>query len=364
MMIKTRPYITALFFVVLAATAHAQPGQVRSSSPLEAPRVLTNQVGYESDKPKRAVVLTTHHLSLTSFDLVDETTGKSVYHGKPIYSGPVDKWKHWQFWTINFTPYTAAGTYRLRVNGPEGPSASWPFIIGSNVLEKATLSDILYYFKGQRCAGLLDQADHHLPLPASAHNPDAAIAAPPVPDTLDLHGGWYDATGDYGKHLSHLSFSAYFNPQQIPLVVYSLLKTNELLAHRSGTDYRQFIRRILDEANFGADYLVRVQAKGGSFYRSIDAPGAGKLAKDRAISPEQQSYRIKQSKGPVHRRPPGRGQLAELPVELPIGWGNGYRRPCHGIDDGRSRRFLQCPVPAGGRRCLCVPRQEQRRHDE
>ena len=120
MMIKTRLYFTALVFIVLAATAHAQD-----------PRVLTNQVGYESNKPKRAVVLTSHQLKLTSFDLVDETTGKSVYHGKPVYSGPVDKWKHWQFWTINFTPYTAAGTYRLRVNGPEGPASSWPFIIGS-----------------------------------------------------------------------------------------------------------------------------------------------------------------------------------------------------------------------------------------
>jgi thiol-disulfide isomerase/thioredoxin len=268
---------------MLTATAHAQ-----------APRVLTNQVGYEHDKPKRAVVLAVTHLALSSFDLIDETTGKSVYHGKPMYSGAVDKWKNWQFWTINFTPYTAAGTYRLRVNGPVGPVTSWPFIIGTNVLEKSTLSDILYYFKGQRGAGPLDQADRHLPLPASAHNPDAASA-----DSLDLHGGWYDATGDYGLHLSHLSFSSYFNPQQIPFVVYSLLKTNELLAHRPGTDYRQFIRRILDEATFGADYLVRVQAKGGSFYRSIDAPGAGKLAKDRAISPEQQSYRIKQSKDQI-----------------------------------------------------------------
>jgi hypothetical protein len=159
-MMNTRSYIAVVFFVVVAdmlparpAFAQAaQPVPSQSAAPLEAPhglagqppRVLTNQVGYESDKPKRAVVLTTHHLSLTSFDLVDETTGKSVYHGKPVYSGPVDKWKHWQFWTINFTPYTAAGTYRLRVNGPEGPASSWSFIIGSNVLEKATLSDILY----------------------------------------------------------------------------------------------------------------------------------------------------------------------------------------------------------------------------
>jgi peroxiredoxin len=247
-----------------------------------ASRVLTNQVGYETNKPKRAVFIATRQFPPLVFALIDETTGHPVYHGKAVYSGPVDKWKNWLFWTIDFTSFNTAGTYRLKVSAP-GATSSEPFTIGTNVLEKATLSDILYYFKGQRSAGLLDQADRHLPLPGTS-------------DTLDLHGGWYDATGDYGIHLSHLSFSSYFNPQQVPFVVYSLLKTYELLAHRPGTDYRQFMRRILDEAMYGADYLVRVQAKGGSFYRSIGAPGPGKLAKDRVVSPEQQSYRIKATK--------------------------------------------------------------------
>ena len=264
------------------------------AQPPITPRVLTNHVGYETNQPKRAVFIATHQFPPLVFALIDETTGRPVYHGKAIYSGPVDKWKNWLFWTIDFTSFTTPGTYRLKISAP-GAASSEPFVIGENVLEKATLSDILYYFKGQRAAGAIDQADSHLPLPPSARNP-ADLAAPAQPDTLDLHGGWYDATGDYGIHLSHLSFSSYFNPQQVPLVVYSLLKTNELLAHRPGTDYRQFIRRILDEAMYGADYLVRVQAKDGSFYRSIGAPGPGKLAKDRVISPEQQSYRIKATK--------------------------------------------------------------------
>jgi thiol-disulfide isomerase/thioredoxin len=260
------------------------------------PRVLTNQIGYETNKPKRAVFIATHPFPPLVFALIDETTGHPVYHGKAVYSGPVDKWKNWLFWTIDFTSFNTSGTYRLKMSAP-GVISSEPFIIGTNVLEKATLSDILYYFKGQRSAGLLDQADHHLPLPSSARNPAAVAKASGNGDTtLDLHGGWYDATGDYGIHLSHLSFSSYFNPQQVPFVVYSLLKTYELLTRRPGSDYRQFMRRILDEAMYGADYLVRVQAKGGSFYRSIGAPGPGKLAKDRAISPEQQSYRIKASK--------------------------------------------------------------------
>ncbi|HTI94572.1 MAG TPA: redoxin domain-containing protein [Puia sp.] len=303
-----------IFFVVgLPFIVHAQSpaaSTTKSPSPAGVPgfqasvRILTNQVGYESSKSKRAVIEATNRLTLSAFQLINDSTGKVVYTGKPSFCGPVDKWKHLLFWTIDFSPYSTTGVYRIKV----GASSSHPFSIGRNVLEKATLSDVVYYFKGQRSAGLIDKADHHLALPAAVPNAAASssatsaatatnAAAPTAAhDTLDLHGGWYDATGDYGKHLSHLSFSSYFNPQQIPLVEYSLLKTNELLAARSGTDFRQIMRRITDEAMYGADYLCRVHAKGGSFYRSVAAPGAGKLPKDRAIGPENQSYRIKQSK--------------------------------------------------------------------
>jgi hypothetical protein len=47
---------------------------------------------------------------------------------------------------------------------------------------------------------------------------------------------------------------------------------------------------------YGADYLCRMQAKGGAFYRSVGAPGSGKLPQDRSIGPEGKSYRIKMSK--------------------------------------------------------------------
>jgi thiol-disulfide isomerase/thioredoxin len=258
---------------------------------LRAQRIVTNQVGYEVSLPKHAVVMADTRQDITSFRLVDTYTGLSVYQGVPLHQGPVDKWKNRVFWTIDFSNWLKEGNYRLEVTTPAGAVSSYPFIIGKNVLEKATLSDVIYYFKGQRSAGVIDKADHHLPTPPQAPGPD-----PVKTSTLDLHGGWYDATGDYGIHLSHLSFSSYFNPQQVSLAVWSLLKTENLLGQRDGTDFRQFRRRLLDEAMYGADYLVRVQAKYGSFYRSIGAPGAGKLAKDRAVSPEQKSYRIKASK--------------------------------------------------------------------
>ncbi|HTD99804.1 MAG TPA: glycoside hydrolase family 9 protein [Mucilaginibacter sp.] len=245
-------------------------------------KVVTNHVGYEDSQAKRAVIVADSHLAISSFSLVDADNGKEVFKGNPVYKGAVDKWKNFQFWTLDFSGYTTSGNYQIQFQSPTGTVSSYPFIIGKNVLEKATISDVVYYFKGQRSSGLFDKADHHAPLSGKT-------------DTVDAHGGWYDATGDYGKHFSHLSFSNYFNPQQIPLTAWSLFKTYELLNARPGTDFRQFNRRILDEAMYGADYLVRMQVKDGSFYRSVGAPGPGKLPKDRSVGAEEGSYRIKKT---------------------------------------------------------------------
>lgn len=244
-------------------------------------QIITNHVGYEYNLPKHAIIKADAKQAIDKFELIAAHTGQTVYEGAAVYSGPVDQWKHWVFWTIDFTPYTSYGDYYIRLLADGKVIQSYPFSINKNVLEQATVSDVIYYFKGQRCTGLFDEADRHLAVDGKA---------------VDAHGGWYDATGDYGKHLSHLSFSTYFNPQQISLTAYSLFKTYTLLQQKPGTDYRQYLRRILDEATYGADYLARMQAKNGSFYRSVAAPGPGKLAKDRLIRAEDKGYRIKQSK--------------------------------------------------------------------
>lgn len=259
-----------IVLLLLVLQAQAQPAR-------PSVEILTNQVGYETFGPKRAVIQSSAPAGIATFRLVDAATDKAVFQGPVRYAGPVDRWQHRVFWTIDFSKFSAAGTYRLEA----GPAVSHPFRIGSNVLESATISDVIYYFKGQRCSGLLDAADRHLPDPLDTTR------------TVDLHGGWYDATGDYGKHLSHLSFSAYFNPQQISFTAWTLMRTWQILSAKRGTDYRQYCRRLLDEALYGADYLYRCHVPGASFYRSVGAPGPGKLPQDRRIQPEEHSYRIK-----------------------------------------------------------------------
>lgn len=246
-------------------------------------KIVTNQVGYEFDKAKQAIVVSDARLQDASFSIITADDGNAVYSGKAVYSGPVDKWKNFIFYTIDLTNVTKEGSYQVQLKTGGKTITSYPFKIGKNVLEAATISDVVYYFKGQRSSGLLDKADRHSPFSGGKQG------------FVDAHGGWYDATGDYGKHLSHLSFSSYFNPQQIPLTAWSLLKTYGLLIKRDGHDFRQYNRRILDEAMYGADYLCRMQAPNGSFYRSVGAPGPGKMAKDRAIGMESKGYTIKKS---------------------------------------------------------------------
>jgi len=260
----------------LALVAAALAARGAAAQPL----VLVNHVGYDIAGPKRAVVQGGKGDTVRSCEVQDAVTRARVLALDPRAAGPVARWRDWTYWTVDFSAMTREGEFRVACATSGGAVASSPFRIEKNVLERQTLSDVLYYFKGQRASGLLDQADRAVALEGRRDR------------VVDAHGGWYDATGDYGKHLSHLSYSTYFNPQQIPLTAWGLLKTYDLLQRRSDPLFRQYLRRLLDEAAWGADYLVRVQAPGGSFYRSVSGPGPAKRPDDRRIGRDARTKAI------------------------------------------------------------------------
>lgn len=267
---KTKRTLVIIGLLIFLSTFHSK-AQVK---------ILYNHIGYETKAVKPAVVLTSAEDKVTAFSILNEATGKVVESGVPEYTGPVDQWRDWHFWTFNFDRVTATGTYRINciVNGKT--IRSYPFLVQDNILERQTLSDVVYYFKGQRSSGLLDKADRQMTFLKGRT------------DTVDVHGGWYDATGDYGKHLSHLTYSTYFNPQQINLTVWSLFETFKALEKKDNPNYRQYKRRLLDEAMFGADFLVRMKSKEGSFYRTISGKGPEKKAEDRKITPTMTGYSL------------------------------------------------------------------------
>lgn len=253
---------------------------IASSSIAQEVLILHNHIGYETDAIKPVVIRAKAGSNISSVVIKTHQKDQVVFEGNATFKGKVDQWRNWNFWTFNFEELQEEGSYVIECVIDGETHRSYPFLIQNDLLERNTLSDVVYYFKGQRSSGLLDKADARMTFSEGRK------------DTVDVHGGWYDATGDYGKHISHLSFSTYFNPQQINLTVYSLFETFESLEKRQNPSYRQYQRRLLDEAMYGADFLVRMKVENGSFFRTISGKGPEKKAEDRRITPTMTGFSI------------------------------------------------------------------------
>ncbi|MGI2922924.1 glycoside hydrolase family 9 protein [Vibrio diabolicus] len=214
--------------------------------------LLTNHIGYEHLGPKKAIVQTEQpHLSSYTAQLICATTEQTVATFAVEEQGKVANWHQGYFYLIDFSPFTDSGDYFLQVEDTRSSS----FTIGEHILLDRTLSDVIHYFKSQRCSGIFDQQDRQVPV-LNANQ------------TVDVHGGWYDASGDVSKYLSHLSYANYLNPQQTPMVVWNILKGLSLL--EGSEDIAAFTRtRLIEEVLFGADFLVRMQNEKGFFYMTV-----------------------------------------------------------------------------------------------
>lgn len=61
-------------------------------------------------------------------------------------------------------------------------------------------------------------------------------------------------------------------PSQVPFSAYTFFKMHEFLTESGNESYSMLKRRALDEGFFGADFLMRMRAPSGSFFRSSIAP--------------------------------------------------------------------------------------------
>ncbi|MBD1575300.1 chitobiase [Vibrio sp. S11_S32] len=214
-------------------------------------QIFTNHIGYPCFSSKNAVVLASTLDQHLTAKLVDANTHQVVKNLLISGKKSVDNWHFGDFYQIDFSDFTQAGHYYLAI----GSDHSHAFEIGQNVLMKRTFSDCLHYFKSQRCGGIFDQRDRNTPVLNSEN-------------TVDVHGGWYDASGDVSKYLSHLSYANFLNPQQIPMVVWNMLKGLELTAEMNS--FARFSTvRLTEEALFGADFLVRMLSPEGYFYTTV-----------------------------------------------------------------------------------------------
>ncbi|MBI9106006.1 MAG: glycoside hydrolase family 9 protein [Spirochaetales bacterium] len=220
--------------------------------------ILLDHIGFELKGGKQALAACTVSETLSpvaAFFLIRD--GRAVYKGHPGKPVIVQGWQGRCFYQLDFSEVEQAGDYHIRLVDENLLFESPVFTIAEKLFVDRCISDILFYFKSQRCTWKWDEADHNAPFFGDRS------------DRVDVSGGWYDASGDYSKYLSHLSYANYMNPQQTPLVVWSLLFLKDELSADSSYSGSLLEERALEEGLFGADFLVRMQDEDGYFYITL-----------------------------------------------------------------------------------------------
>jgi hypothetical protein len=218
-----------------------------------APAVSTvyiNHEGYDAALPKTAVLRSTGTVEVgTPFSLY--SGDNEVYTGK--FSGGVTP-ANWHsdgsiYFVADFSDFKTPGVYTLRYTdlGSEQQSAS--IKIDDDLMGKNTIVTALGYFVG----------DH------STHYSTATLYG--SSKTVNVSGGYNDASGDASKYFSHLSYANYLNPQQIPLTAWGfsfmLEKIPEFLKSKSELDL------VKGELTYAADFVLRMQSPDGYFYMTV-----------------------------------------------------------------------------------------------
>ncbi|MEK8031787.1 glycoside hydrolase family 9 protein [Ideonella sp. DXS29W] len=220
-------------------------------------KILHNHLGYRAAAPSKRVLLqASSALPGDRFVVYHAEERRVVFEGAWQALGPVQRWRDWQYWAAEFGELRVPGRYVVAVPGTDLPLQSQPFAIAQRLYDPQHVSDLLHYIKSQRCGGMFDAADRACPI----HRDDAA-----APERLDVHGGWYDASGDASKYLTHLSYANHLNPQQTPQVVWNLLETRSRLADPGVW----MADRLVDEALHGADFLCRMLHPDGYFCQTV-----------------------------------------------------------------------------------------------
>lgn len=234
----------------------AQKGDPERDGEKMARQILVNHMGYSAAGTKHAVYQGCEEDDASVFRVVNQA-GEEVLQGKALACGPVEEWNTGFYWALDCSAINTPGQYRIVLETKAGLVESAEFDIQLFLHRLRLISGLGYYFKAQRASGEWEEEDTDLPFAGEREG------------RVDARGGWYDATGDYGIHLSHLSHSTYYNPQQASFTAYTLLKAVHYLEESHNDQYSMVKLRLLDEAMFGADFLMHRRAPSGSFFRSI-----------------------------------------------------------------------------------------------
>ncbi|GGH69027.1 type 1 glutamine amidotransferase [Filimonas zeae] len=220
-------------------------------------QVHVNQVGWDAQACKTAIVQTDNRNADTaSFFIRREASQAIVFSGKLGKGQQVGEWAPGDYYyQADFSAVRQPGVYRLLVSLRGAPCLSPPFQIADKALASLTIPSIIHYYRKQRANTPQEQAaDSNMLLFGSNKR-------------VDIRGGWCDASGDISKYFSHLAYTNFMLPQQIPLVTWSMINTVETAPQLLTT--LKVKDSLEQEALWGADYLMRSLSPEGYFYMTV-----------------------------------------------------------------------------------------------
>jgi hypothetical protein len=208
----------------LSKTALAAPARAVSAPPADAP-----VESGAADARRSALDRTAERFSLVRVD--DDALGEVVLE-KPVRAV---RTRLGEFREMDFSEVTEPGTYVLRT--PDG--ATRPFRIGAGAWE-ATIWQVLNFFYGNRCG---------FDVPGS-HGVDHLDWFATLGDQrITMSGGWHDA-GDLSQGVINTGEATY-----------AMFALAERLREQ-GRD-PELVARVLEEATWGLDWVMRVRFPGG-----------------------------------------------------------------------------------------------------
>lgn len=210
--------------------------------------IRINLLGYKPSSPKVAVWCAKEAETIRTFQLVDAATNNVVFTGNAGKSfgayGPFV-----QTYRLNFSSFTKAGNYKLKVGETESPT----FRIDNDAY-KGAADFCLRYIRQQRCGFnpfLKDSCHTH-----GCYSLYGAKAGLPDSTHLNIWGGWHDASDylQYSTTSANATYHLLAAYRDFPNVL-----SDEKLAN--GLDGKNGIADVLDEAKWGLDWLLRMHPR-------------------------------------------------------------------------------------------------------
>jgi len=221
------------------------------------PVIYINEVAFDSNAPKSALIGDDRkYTSRVTFTLIDANEKRIVYSGTISAAQQINEWAPGKyFYKADFSEFSQSGKYELCINLAGKKYTSAEFQIGNNELAELTIPSVIHYYHKQRANTPTELAvDSKLKLFGSDK-------------TVDIHGGWCDASGDVSKYFSHLAYANFMSPQQTPLVTWSMISADEAIPNLLT---KMGVKDSLDnEALWGADYMTRALSDSGYFYMIV-----------------------------------------------------------------------------------------------